>query len=124
MSERQETDLPLAIEEWGWKFHHLGIPTKNVAPDEKYLPDLKFSTQGFKDNPFGVEWMRFDEDCRLPEIIKTQPHLAFVVDDLEFELSSRGFSVIVEPNAPSDSVRVAMIEYKGAPIELMEMGMK
>lgn len=30
------------------------------------------------------------------------------------------FKILTYPNAPMDGVRVAMIEYDGAPIELME----
>ena len=34
---RQEHELPESIEKWGWKYHHLGIPTKNIMAGEKYL---------------------------------------------------------------------------------------
>jgi len=112
--------MPLAIEKWGWKYHHLGIPTKRNLTDAMYLPKLKFSIKGFKSSPFGVEWMRFDEDCPLHELIKTVPHLAFVVKDLDFELKTKGFNILSEPSSPMKSIRVAMIEHKGAPIELME----
>jgi hypothetical protein len=27
--------------------------------------------------------MKFDPDCDLPELVKTVPHVAFVVDDIE-----------------------------------------
>ena len=37
-SKRQEHEPPLCIEDWGWKYHHLGVPTKEKFPDEKYLP--------------------------------------------------------------------------------------
>jgi hypothetical protein len=121
MKQRHEKDMPLAIEEWGWKYHHLGIPTNERLPDAVYLPKLKFSVSGFKTSPFGIEWMRFEKQCQLPEIIKTVPHLAFEVEDLDYEISTRGLKVIVEPNSPMDQIRVAMIEHDGAPIELMEI---
>jgi hypothetical protein len=120
MKQRQEKEMPLATGEWGWKFHHLGVPTTDMKHGEKYLQQFKFSVSGFYDSPFGVEWMRFEEDCEMPELIKTVPHLAFVVDDLDHELTTRGFHVIVKPNPPMKGVRVAMIEHHGAPIELME----
>jgi len=53
-------------------------------------------------------------------MIQKVPHLAFVVEDLDFELAHRNFNVITEPNYPSDGLRVAMIEHNGTPIELME----
>ena len=120
MKERQEKDLPIAIEKWGWKYHHLGIPAKGKLTDAVYLPHLKFSVKGFETSPFGIEWMEFDEDCPLNELIKTVPHIAFVVDDLDFELKTKGFNILSQPSSPMESVRVAMIEHNGAPIELME----
>jgi len=120
MKERDEKDMPLAIEKWGWKYHHLGIPTHEKLTDAAYLPKLKLSVKGFKTSPFGVEWMKFDEDCPIHELIKTVPHLAFVVNDLDFELKTKGFKIISEPSSPMESIRVAMIEHNGLPIELME----
>lgn len=117
---RNDFDLPEATEKWGWKYHHLGIPTTSKFENEKYIPHLKFYVSGFPDSPYGVEWMRFEDDCPMPEIIKTIPHLAFVVDDLDAELDRKAIEVLVAPNEPSDGVRVAMILHNGAPIELME----
>ncbi len=69
--------------------------------------------------PYGVQWMRFDSDCPLPELVKTVPHVAFEVDDLDAAIS--GKHVIICPNEPSDGVRVAFIEEAGAPIELLQI---
>jgi hypothetical protein len=121
---RKEHDLPLAIEQWGWKFHHLGIPTTLKLPEEKYIPHLKFYVSGFSTSPFGIEWMRFDDDCPLNSLIQTVPHLAFEVADVEIELLKRNFKVMVEPNSPAPGIRVAMIEHNGAPIELIEFSIK
>ena len=62
--------------------------------------------------------MRFDADSPLPEIVKSVPHVAFEVDDLEAELE--GKEILISPNCPSEGVRVAMIVDNGAPVELME----
>lgn len=89
-------------------------------PNEKYLPQFKFYVSGFGKSPFGVEWMRFEEDSKIDKLIQTVPHLAFEVDDLDFELETRGFKIITDPNPPMEGIRVAMIEHNGAPIELIE----
>ena len=68
--------------------------------------------------------MRWEAESDFHPLVKSIPHLAFVVDDLDFELDSREFSVIVQPNPPSDGIRVAMIELNGLPIELMEFNSK
>ena len=62
--------------------------------------------------------MRFDPQCRMPEIVKTVPHLAFAVDDLDAALE--GKRILIPPNSPSPGVRVAFFLDDGAPIELLE----
>ena len=120
INQRTESDPPLATDEWGWKYHHLGIPTNIKMPNEQYLPKFGFYISGFKTSPFGVEWMRFEADSPMDKLIQTVPHLAFEVEDLDYELRTRSFKVIAEPNPPSTGIRVAMIEHNGAPIELIE----
>jgi len=117
---RPDNELPRAIAEWGWKFHHLGIPTTEKRPGETYLPQFKMYVSGFGASPFGAEWMRFEPGSPVSELIRTVPHLAFEVADLDFELATRVLKIITPPNPPSEGVRVAMIEHNGAPVELIE----
>ena len=114
---RQDDELPLATNEWGWRFHHMGVPTQTPRPGERYLAQFGMYVSGFPDSPYGVEWMRFDPDSPIAEIIKTVPHVAFEVDDLERALE--GKDVLTPPNSPSDGVRAAMILDDGCPIELI-----
>ena len=120
MKHRKETEPPAAMEEWGWKYHHLGIPTQKKMPGEIYLPQLKFYISGFPASPFGIEWMRFEKDCPIHELIQEIPHIAFEVEDLEYELANRDLNLLAEPTSPSPGIRVAMVEHNGAPIELIE----
>ena len=120
MAIRIEHELPECITNWGWKFHHLGIPTNVKMPGEKYIPHLKISVSGFSTSPFGVEWMRFDADSEFDELIKSVPHLAFEVTDLENELKARNLKVITRANSPAEGIKVAMIEHNGTPVELIE----
>lgn len=113
-----EHELPQATNKWGWKFHHHGIPVNHPIPGERHIPHLKMYVAGFPESPYGIEWMRFEADCPLPELVKTVPHLAFVVDNIEEAL--QGKNVITPPNPPSEGVVVAMIEDNGAPIEVMQ----
>lgn len=119
-SIRKDFELPDCIENWGWKYHHLGIPTDKVMPNEKYIPQFKFYVSGFSLSPFGVEWMRFEKDSPIDKLIRTVPHVAFEVNDLDFELETRNLKVITKSNPPAKGIRVAMIEHNGAPIELIE----
>jgi len=117
---RLEHELPEAIEQWGWKYHHLGMPTNKVMPNERYLPQFKMYVSGFDSSPFGIEWMRFEKDSPISELIQTVPHIAFEVEDLDYELSNHNFNIITKPNPPAEGIRVAMIEHNGAPVELIE----
>lgn len=117
---REDHKAPLAIEDWGWKYHHIGIPTDKVMPNERYLPHLKFHVSGFDTSPFGIEWMRFDEDCPLSDIVKSIPHIAFEVDNIDKEFAKHDFEIISYPGSPSEGVRSAMILYNEAPVELIE----
>ena len=101
------------------KFNHLGIPTVNVFEGEIPLPHLKMTVSDHLNNPFGIQWQRYEDDAPLPELVKTVPHVAFEVDDLHEALE--GHHVIIEPNSPSAGVLVAFIEVNGAPVELMQI---
>ena len=118
--DRQAYEQPFAVGELGWRYHHLGIPTTVPRPDEVHLPHLKIHVAGFETSPFGIEWMRFDDDCPFVALVKTVPHLAFEVDDLDRELRECGLQILCEPGAPSQGVRAAMVLHDGAPVELIE----
>lgn len=106
-----------SIEKWGWKYHHLGIPTDKRMPNERYVPQFKFYVSGFTTSPFGIEWMRFEPDSPFDKLIQTVPHIAFEVNDLDYELVNRNLKIISVPNSTADRIKVAMIEHNGAPIE-------
>ena len=116
--DRQDHEPPAAVARRGWRYHHLGIPTTEPHPDDVPIPELKLYVRGFRTSPYGIEWMRFEPDCEISELVRTVPHLAFEVDDLEAALAEVGAEA--EITTPSEGVRVAMIEDGGAPVELIE----
>jgi hypothetical protein len=117
---RQDHELPEAIEKWGWKYHHIGVPTNEKMPDEKYIEAFGIYVSGFPASPFGIEWMRYEENSPIDKLIQKVPHIAFEVEDLDKELSIHDFQILTPPNPPSEGVRVAMIVHNGAPVELIE----
>ena len=44
---------------------------------------------GFETSPYGIEWIRFEPHCNVPEIVRSVPHIAFSVDDLDEALKGR-----------------------------------
>lgn len=101
------------------KFNHIGIPTTERFEGEIPLPKLSMTVSDHKNNPYGIQWQRYDDDAPYPELVKTVPHVAFEVEDLEAAL--RGQRVIIAPNAPIEGLLVAFVEVNGAPVELMQI---
>lgn len=118
IQKRLSHEPPSATAKLGWRYHHLGIPHTQPRPDEQHLAHLGVHVVGFETSPFGIEWMRFEPHCRVPEIVRRVPHIAFAVDDLDEALKGR--EVLIPPNEPSAGIRVAFILDDGAPVELLQ----
>ena len=101
------------------KFNHIGIPTTKAFDGEIPLPKLKMTVSDHKNNPYGIQWQRYDADAPYPDLVKTVAHAAFEVDDLDAAIA--GQEVIIAPTSPIAGLRVAFIVINGAPVELMEV---
>lgn len=101
------------------KFNHVGIPTTSRFEGEIPLPQLSMTVSDHKNNPFGIQWQRYDADAPYPELVKSVAHVAFEVENLDEALV--GKKVIIQPNSPVKGLIVAFIEVNGAPIELMQV---
>jgi len=101
-----------------FRYHHVGIPTTESRKGEVYLSKFKMFVSGFETSQFGVEWLRFDADAPFPELVKTVPHVAFVVDNLDAAIDGR--EVLIQPNSLSQGVTVAFIIDNGAPVEFLQ----
>ena len=101
------------------KFNHIGIPTRSSFEGEIPLPNLSMTVSDHKNNPFGIQWQRYDENAPYPELVQTTAHIAFEVENLAAALE--GHKVIIQPNSPIKGLTVAFIDVNGAPVELMEI---
>ncbi len=115
---RKDHEPPPVLARRGWKYHHLGIPTNTPDPRERHLPELGIFVRGFDTSPYGIEWMRFEPQCEVHELVRSVPHIAFEVSNLENAL--KGCTLLGGISSPSKGVRAAMIVDAGAPIELIE----
>ena len=102
-----------------YRYHHVGIPYVIPKEGEVYLEEYKIFHCGYEESEFGIEWMRYEDDCPLPDIVKKLPHIAFEVDDIYEAIKGR--KVILEPNSPSPGNIVAFVEENGAPIEFIQI---
>jgi hypothetical protein len=115
---RKDHEPPTATSVHGWRYHHVGIPTDVPRPGERYLEQFKMYVSAFETSPCGIQWMRFEPDSPVHLLIKSVPHVAFEVDDLQAAME--GMAILTAPNSPSEGVVVAMILDSGAPVELLE----
>jgi hypothetical protein len=102
----------------GFRFHHIGIPTRKKVDGMAHIKHLKIYATDHESNPFGIQWMHYEKECAIPDLVRKVPHIAFEVDDLQKAL--RGRKVIIPPNSPSPGVLVALIEEQGAPVEFLQ----
>jgi hypothetical protein len=100
------------------KYHHIGIPTDIKQLGEIYLEQYRLFCTDHERNPFGIQWMRFEPECTLPKVVRTVPHVAFEVDDLDAALV--GQQLLIAPNSPSEGVLVAFVLVDGAPVEFLQ----
>jgi len=100
------------------EFHHFGVPTRTKQENETYLEGARVYITDPERHPYKVEFLRFEPDSPLPEAVRTQPHAAFVVDNLDEAL--KGQDVIILPFDATEALRVAFIQDGDAVIELME----
>jgi hypothetical protein len=98
-------------------YHHMGIPTKIPRENERYSKKFKMYTSD-GDNQHRIQWHRFDDDCPLHPLIKTLPHVAFKVQNLDKAIENK--NVILAPYSPFKNFKVAMVEIDGAPVEYIE----
>jgi hypothetical protein len=99
--------------------HHIGIPTEKPQENETHLAEAGLFITDAAASPNRIEWLRFEPQSPMPELLKTMPHIAYEVDDLQAELA--GAEVLLEPFSPLEGITVAFIIEEGAPIELMQM---
>ena len=99
------------------RYHHIGIPSDIPRDGEYYLEKYKMHVLSYDTNAYGVEWIRFEPSSPLPDLVKSVPHVAFVVDDLMAEIE--GKEILIAPNSPSEGITIAFIVDNGAPIEFI-----
>lgn len=101
-----------------YEFHHLGIPTSEVKPGERYSAKFGLYTSDSGSSIARMQWHRFDADSPLPALMRSVPHPAFKVSDLKRAIE--GLPLLLGPYEPIEGFRVAIVDDGGMPVELIE----
>ena len=99
-------------------FHHTGVITDQVQPDEIYVPASKVWVTSPEQHPCRIEFLRFESDSPVEGLVRTRCHTAYVVDDLQGAIQNA--HVLLGPFDALEGLRVVFIEEEGAVIEYME----
>lgn len=79
----------------GRTFHHVGLTTVEVQPDEDYVAPSKCWVTDPRDHLMRIEYLRYAEDSPVSQEFQASPHIAYAVDQLETHLD--GKEVILAP---------------------------
>ncbi|MBF0650874.1 hypothetical protein IR083_18820 [Dysgonomonas sp. GY75] len=100
-----------------YRYHHMGIPTTEIRPNEKFSEVFGMYTSDV-DGDFRIQYHRFTEDSPLHPLIKTVPHVAIQVNNLDKAVE--GHEILLGPYEPILNYRVVIINNGGVPVELVE----
>lgn len=104
-----------------YEFHHLGIPTDQPREGERYSALYDLYTSDADSELLHVQYHRYGPASTLHALMRTLPHPAFKVSDLERAI--HGKEVVLGPYEPIDDYRVAVIIDGGVPVELIQTGL-
>jgi hypothetical protein len=99
-------------------FHHIGIPTTEPKPGERFSEPFAMYTSDSPCKILRIQWHRFESNSSLHPLIRTVPHVALKLADLDRAIA--GCNILLNPYEPIPGFRVAIIEDGGCPIELVE----
>lgn len=99
------------------KFNHVGIPTTTPKAGECYNEGMKLFLTDFTLSPNRIEWLRFDADSWMPQLIQSHAHIAYDVTDPKAEME--GKTILLPPTALGGGAWIAFIEEEGIAVELM-----
>jgi hypothetical protein len=101
------------------RFDHLGVVTERAQPGESWVEATRCWVTSPRAHPYNVEWLRFEPDTPVTGLLRTEPHVAYRVDDVERAVE--GHIVLADPFDVGDGfVRVAFVDVEGAVVEFMQ----
>lgn len=99
--------------------HHVGIVSNEKREGAMFNSDLGCWITDIAESANKIEFLTFEKDSPMPELVKTQTHLAYVVPSLDEALI--GAKLIFGPYDVNESLTIAFVEEEGISVELMEM---
>jgi hypothetical protein len=100
-------------------FDHIGLVTDDVKPGESWVEATRVWVTNPRQHPYHVEWLRFEPDSPVTGPLRTEPHVAYRVEDVQAAIE--GLDVLAEPFDVGDGfLTVAFVMVGGAVVEFMQ----
>ena len=101
------------------RFDHIGVVTTRKQPDESWVEATRVWVTSPRAHPYNIEFLRFEPDSPVTGPLRTDPHVAYRVDDVERAIE--GHDVALEPfDVAGGFLRVAFVDVGGALVEFMQ----
>jgi hypothetical protein len=101
------------------RFDHVGIPTDDRKDGESWVEATRVWVTSPRAHPYNVEWLRYEPDSPVEGPLRTEPHVAYRVDDVHEAV--KGHEVLAEPFDVGDGfLTVAFVAADGALVEFMQ----
>lgn len=98
-------------------FDHVGITTTLKQPSENWVEQSRVWVTSPRDHPEHIEFLRYEPDSTVPEIIKVNPHIAFRVEALGPHIE--GQEIIIAPFVVGDFLEVVFVRKYNTIFEYM-----
>ena len=105
------------------RFDHIGVVTEERQEDESWVEATRVWVTSPRAHPYNVEFLRYEPDTPVTGPLRTLPHVAYRVDDVEAAIE--GHEVLLEPFTPAPDpnfVTVAFVLVGGVIVEFMQYG--
>jgi hypothetical protein len=100
-------------------FDHIGLVTDEQKAGESWVEATRVWVTNPREHSCNIEWLRFEPDSPVTGPLRTEPHVAYRVPDVNEAIE--GHEVLAEPFDVGDGfLTVAFVLVDGAVIEFMQ----
>lgn len=96
---------------------HFGIPVAEKPADAAYIEPLKVSVTDYSKSANKIEFLYFEPDSPMHQLIQSRAHVAYDVPDLA--VAVEGARILLEPLDCGDMI-IAFVEEEGIAVELIQ----
>jgi hypothetical protein len=88
-------------------FDHVGITTRDKQPGENWIEQSRCWVTNPRNSPEHIEFLRYEPDSTVPDLVKNNPHIAFRVEDIRPHIE--GQQIIIPPFVVAGFVEAVFI---------------